>query len=466
MVLKNIEGSEDCLFLNVYTQHLPTNTSSTSLKPVMVWIHGGGFETGSSNTDLYGPDFLMTEDIVLVTLNYRLGILGFLRFEDPSLGVSGNAGLKDMVMALKWVQKNIQNFSGDPNNVTIFGESAGGAAVHYLVLSPLAKGLFHKAIAQSGSALNVFSRGKNTISSYLGSALEMSSVNEKEIFNCLKNMSVEKLFEVSEKVLEICDKINNSGEKRPYGPVIEDPSKGAFLTEDPLDIIKSGNYNQIPLIFGYTTREGMLIEMMIKPRKPSIPRDFERIVPYTLEVERGSEARKNIADKIKQFYYGEPGSESLLDNFYLLHTDNHFLRDIMFATEHHSLTSKFPVYLYRMSIETKLNLFKTIGNIKAPGVSHGDDIGYLFKSKMTPKLEPGSLEALSVRRFVKYWTNFAKCGNPNSEDILDAPEWKPVKKDQLNLIDIGERISTDVNPEPERMKFWKEIFSIKPSYIV
>lgn len=106
----------------------------------MVWIHGGAFTHGSGNTDLYGPEFLLTEDIVLVTINYRVGILGFLNFEDTKLSVPGNAGLKDMVQALKWVQKNIDKFSGNPKNVTIFGESAGGSSVHFLMLSPLGKG--------------------------------------------------------------------------------------------------------------------------------------------------------------------------------------------------------------------------------------------------------------------------------------------------------------------------------------
>jgi carboxylesterase type B len=106
----------------------------------MFWIHGGKYKTGSNTSKRYGPEFLLTEDIVLVTINYRLGIFGFLNFEDASLGVPANTGLKDMVMALKWVQKNISKFSGDPNNVTIFGQSAGATSVHYLVLSPLTAG--------------------------------------------------------------------------------------------------------------------------------------------------------------------------------------------------------------------------------------------------------------------------------------------------------------------------------------
>ncbi|KRT86285.1 hydrolase [Oryctes borbonicus] len=136
---KGVVGSEDCLFLNVYTPKLPE--IGAPLKPTMVWIHGGGFVWGSNNSQMYGPEFLITEDVVIVAINYRLGVLGFLSLEDPDLEVTGNAGCKDMVMALKWVQGNIKHFGGNPENVTIFGQSAGGVAVHLLVLSPMAKEL-------------------------------------------------------------------------------------------------------------------------------------------------------------------------------------------------------------------------------------------------------------------------------------------------------------------------------------
>lgn len=157
---------EDCLNLNVYTKSLTQNL------PVMVWIHGGSFSGGNGHTFTYGPDHLVDEDVMFVTINYRLGALGFLSTEDSN--APGNYGMKDMIKALQWVRKNIAAFGGDPNNVTIFGESAGGAAVHCkslsdyipkkklttsssfpdLILSPTARGTFHKAISQSGSALN------------------------------------------------------------------------------------------------------------------------------------------------------------------------------------------------------------------------------------------------------------------------------------------------------------------------
>lgn len=115
-------------------------------------VHGGGFQFGNGNAFLYGPDYLIPENIILVTLNYRLGALGFLN--SGTSDAPGNAGLKDQVLALKWVRDNIANFGGDPNEVTIGGQSAGSASVHLLLLSPLAQGLFKRAIAQSGVALN------------------------------------------------------------------------------------------------------------------------------------------------------------------------------------------------------------------------------------------------------------------------------------------------------------------------
>jgi bile salt-stimulated lipase len=156
-------GTEDCLILNVYT---PLNKPNRLL-PVMIFIHGGGFFQRSASPAIYGPEYLIKKDVILVTINYRLNVQGFL-----CLGIKeapGNAGLKDQVAALKWVQRNVRAFGGDPDNVTLFGESAGGSSVSYHVLSPMSKGLFHKAIIQSGSSLCSWSTQYNPV--YLASLL-------------------------------------------------------------------------------------------------------------------------------------------------------------------------------------------------------------------------------------------------------------------------------------------------------
>ncbi|KAK0169506.1 hypothetical protein PV327_011530 [Microctonus hyperodae] len=167
----------------------------------MVWIHGGGFVMGSGDDDIFGPDYLIENDVVLVTINYRLGILGFLNVEDEE--APGNQGLKDQVEALKWIQQNIAQFGGDPNNVTIFGESAGAASVHYLTLSPLAQGLFHKAIIQSGVALNPWASSPKPLMESvekLAAVLEKDISNVKEFVNYLRTLDAHCLVEAVEKI--------------------------------------------------------------------------------------------------------------------------------------------------------------------------------------------------------------------------------------------------------------------------
>lgn len=157
---------------------------------------------GSNSSKRFNPKFLMMEDIVFVTTNYRLGILGFLKLNDLSLGVPGNAGLKDQLLALKWIQKNITKFGGDPNNVTIYGESAGAASVNYHVISPASKGLFHKAIMQSGSVLNPWPHLRPN-SLEVMKFVKDDCKNEAEILEALMNASVEKLIDAQCKLSEV-----------------------------------------------------------------------------------------------------------------------------------------------------------------------------------------------------------------------------------------------------------------------
>lgn len=180
MILENFKGNEDCLFLNVYTPKLPDSQTNPML-PVLFWIHGGGFQFGNGNAFLYGPDYLLPENIILVTINYRLGALGFM-----NAGIAeapGNQGLKDQVLALRWVQENIDKFGGDSNAVTIAGQSAGSASVHYLLMSPLTKGLFKRAIAQSGVALNpwAYTDIPHERAALLGKALNFQSNNTEKL---------------------------------------------------------------------------------------------------------------------------------------------------------------------------------------------------------------------------------------------------------------------------------------------
>lgn len=181
--------SEDCLYLNVFTKNLPSETHK-SLKPVIAYIHGGSFQLGSASD--HEPHFLMERDVVLVTINYRLGAFGFL-----SLGtrdVPGNAGFKDQAMALKWIKKNISKFGGDPSSVTLMGNSAGAYAVTAHMVSPLSQGLFHRVVAMSGSITYQRKLENNYLSlaQKLAEKLNCTTNNIDEMLTCLRDVSLRK----------------------------------------------------------------------------------------------------------------------------------------------------------------------------------------------------------------------------------------------------------------------------------
>ncbi|KAF5298222.1 hypothetical protein FQA39_LY02646 [Lamprigera yunnana] len=444
----NVIGAEDCLFLNVYTPKL-----TGPLKPVMFWIHGGGYTVGSGNPDLCSPDFLIHEDVVIVTINYRLGVLGFLSLNDPDLNVPGNAGLKDQVMALKWVRANIDKFRGDPNNITIFGESVGGGSVHFLMMSPLSKGLFHKAIIQSGSCIGNRGRGQYS-TPLITEALGLTDSSDKNILKLLQNMPLEKIFEIQEQVPDH----HYVSAMRPFGVVVERyENEDTFLSREPMDIIKSGQYHDVPLMIGFTSREGYFAR--IKYNTVEVD-DFEKEIMFNYKTVKGSELSLKIARKIKEFFYGDEditSSDSL--SFAMLQGDNMFVRPVYNTVRLHTKSSKHPIYFFRVSINSKLNIFKRFFRINEEGVCHGDDLGYLFRTVITPKIKPRSVEENGMKVFTKYWSTFAKTGNPNPSEkqpFINV-EWKPVEENKINFVDIGENITVGINPEESRMAFWDEV---------
>ncbi|KAK4885073.1 hypothetical protein RN001_001344 [Aquatica leii] len=457
IVFNITSGSEDCLFLNVYTKKLPDKEKL--FKPVMVWIHGGAFIMGSGNSSLHGPEFFLTKDIVLVTINYRVGLLGFLNFEDPSLEIPGNMGLKDQVLALKWVNENIAHFNGDSSNVTVFGLSAGAASAHYLLLSPLAKGLFHKCIMQSGCVYSWWAKGHRSLP-YLSKTLETSITSEKDAFNIVQNMPVEELINIQKKIPEKCA----PSFKRCIGPVVEYKSENAFLTEEPDIIIKSGNYNHVPIIIGFTSREGMVYDFYMNEVKEHghTIQNFESLIPYTISTSAKNECIKLMADKIRTFYYGnQKSSEENKNQFYLLHGDVGVVWPTYVTIEKHNSTSKSLIFLYEMSVDSTLSFVKKFFKIDTPGVAHSDDLSYFFNSTVTPKIIPNSVEDKIIKTCVTLWTNFAKYGNPNSpiKDSLINIHWKPTEKNNLHFLDIGENITVGINPEENRINFWKQLES-------
>lgn len=257
-------GEEDCLFLNVYLKDFPKDNETL---PVMMYIHGGAFKGGSGDFMIAGPEYLIQENVILVTINYRLGPLGFLSLDMKE--APGNAGLQDQILALKWINRNIEGFGGDPKRVTIFGQSAGAVSTDALMLSMTAKGLFQRVISQSGSILNPWATISNPVQQAfrLGYDMGFKGNSTVDLLKFLKDATVRNIMEKSNEMDAPYTERNMMSIY--FAPVVEqkfscDVKKDGFcqvpvLTKHPLEILRSGKYNNVPYIGGYNSGEGILL---------------------------------------------------------------------------------------------------------------------------------------------------------------------------------------------------------------
>jgi para-nitrobenzyl esterase len=381
-------GSEDCLTLNVYT---PASAKESSKLPVMFWIHGGGYSGGGSSEPRHNGDFMPQKGVVLVTINYRLGVFGFLALPELATeqgGASGNYGLMDMVAALGWVKKNIAAFGGDPNNVTIFGESAGSFAVSTLMAVPSAQGLFHKAIGESGGALASGPLSMET--------LAVRGPKEEEWMKDTGAKSISELRAIpTDKILAAAGKKGMVG----FGPVID----GKFISEPIIDTYLAGKQAKVPLIAGFNRDEGFFLSMGMTADKWK------------------AMGKERFPDKTDQFFKLYPGA-----------TDTEAARSasdfggdsfIAYGTwkwmEINRKTGNPTIYRYKLDLAAPPSKFH-----QGSFAFHSDDIEYIFGTLDT---RPGSVWRPEDRKLseqmMSYWTNFAKKGDPNGEGLPTWPKY-------------------------------------------
>lgn len=403
---QTLDGSEDCLFLNVYTRSLHPHAKI----PVMVYIHGGAYMSGSGDDETYGPEFLLQHDVILVTMNYRLEVLGFLSLDTPE--VPGNAGMKDQVFALRWVKENIAKFGGDPDNVTIFGESAGSGAVTLHMLSPMSKGLFHKVIAQSGVAIQDWSiaRGTKERAFRIAKVLGKDITDTQELLQYLRSVPATDLAKMTYKTRTQDEK--SRGLPMYFVPNVEKKFDNieAFLTVEPINALLSTPINKVPLIVGYNSAEGLLmLEDQLK-KAERFNDNSTYLVPRELVPKLTENQMKDFGKRIMRFYTGDKGmgndtAQGIVD----MNTDCHFAYNThRFAHFYSSLQGC--VYMYRFDYNTELNILKSLlGLTDMPGACHADDLFYLFYNGLNKDIYH-SQERLRriVWELTKLWTNFAK----------------------------------------------------------
>ena len=393
---------EDCLTVNVYT---PVELSASAL-PVMVFIHGGGFRDGSGSPFIYGPKYLVKHGVILVTFNYRLEILGFL-----CLGIKeapGNVGLKDQVQALKWVKRNIRAFGGDPDNVTIFGESAGSASVLYHLLSPMSKGLFNKAIMQSGSALGYWALQFEPLktASLLAKQMGHTTTDPKEIYNIFNNMTAEELltYRVPRKDGDVVISENL------FVPCIEKKIHRVkpFLSDSPYNLITKGKYNKVPVIIGFNDAEGLYFAG--KENDTTLPKiDFYKALPRDLIFPSDDEKVKT-ANRLNELYMGGEKitkEKSSLLKLARFEGDAAITYPVVATMDLFLKSLNQPVYAYKFGYDGILNFAKIMfGFRKTPGATHADELFYLFSTLTLPAFT----EVRFIDKFTTLWTNFAKYG--------------------------------------------------------
>lgn len=472
-------GGDDCLTLNVYT---PDLTPAKPL-PVMVWIHGGGFVCGSGSTEYYGPDFVVEKDVILVTVNYRLDVFGFLSFKDPEIGIPGNAGLKDQSMALKWVKENISYFGGDSDNITLSGESAGSASTHYQMVSPLSKGLFNRAILMSATSLCGWAyRQPNGVNYEEELAKKLGwdgTGGEKEIYRVIASTEPAKIAEISLNQLLVRDKdvVFGTALFAPFLPVVEPyKSRLCFLPKTPFELGREAWSKDLDIIIGGVSDEGIMFwEFVEEAHMATLRNNPEFFLPLKVRQKTSDVTKLQTKAKIlKEAYYGE--QEPTMENgpiFLDYQSEKLFWHDITRTLKQRFYfggKGKNYVYHLKADADPGLELHVLWRNLcKVPhlkGFNHGDELPLVFKGFYNKKLTPESPIYLTFVRYFNTLINFVKTGDPNHES-LDGVKWKETTKDDTELLSLnidGDKVSFGVVPISDKLKAWDAVYDEEDLY--
>ncbi|GAB4023784.1 carboxylesterase/lipase family protein [Spirosoma koreense] len=409
--------SEDCLYLNVWTGA----KAATEKRPVIVYIPGGGFRSGGGACPIYDGEAMAKKGVVFVTINYRLGVFGFLAHpelsQESGYNASGNYALLDMIAALKWVQKNIAALGGDPKKITLAGQSAGAAAVSFLTASPLTKGLFQRAIAESGGSFVVSpTRPKLTLPSaeqqgvVFAKALNTNSIAE------LRARPADELLKAT-------------------GGLSAPITDGYVVPESIYAIYAKGHQNDIPLIVGWNEDD----KVMGTPAKADVFRE---------------QAKKRFGDKTDAFlalYPAQTDAEAAQSQGSVNRDESFGIQDYTWARLQ-AKTGKAPVFVYNFNRKLPANTPET-----QFGAFHSGEIAYAYDNlhKLHRPWEPEDRYLADVMS--SYWVNFAKTGTPNGAKLPNWPAYQPATE---NVIMLDKTIQSRPLPTKSQLTFWERYYGV------
>jgi para-nitrobenzyl esterase len=438
--------SEDCLFLNVWTPALGADQKL----PVMVWIHGGAFYVGSGALALFNGEYLASRGVAVVTINYRLGRLGFLAHPEltKQFGFSGNYGLLDQIAALQWVARNIAAFGGDPACVTIFGQSAGSISGSLLMASPLAKGLFHRVIGQSGALFGPAAESCNT-----GDSLQSLAAAERtgvEFVHGLGARSLADLRARPARGIQLSHRRGGTGSGVNNNP--SDPARGVFdtnwpildgylLPESPFDLFARGKQIDVPLLSGVVANEGATM--------PSVDglHAFE------------AQARADFgegADRFLQLYSAGSDSQARDASRTAFSYRNFYWQNFCW-TRLQARTGTAPIYAYEFTHVPPIPARAAYDENATEkfGAFHGSEIPYIFRTFSVRDWPWTEADAALSDAILSYWLNFARAGDPNAAGL---PHWPRYERPAEMTMEFGDTVKARPIRNLPRLEFWDAFY--------
>jgi para-nitrobenzyl esterase len=418
--------NEDCLYLNVWT---PAKKTDEKI-PVIYWIHGGGYSGGSSSTPMYDGTGFAKKGVILVSVAYRLGPFGFLAHPEltrESGYGSGTYGIQDMIAGLKWVKANIARFGGDPSNVTIFGHSAGGAAISLLAASPATKGLFHRAICMSGGSFTPLQTSKQTGIGLGIPALKLAESTGEEFFKELGVADIKAARALSAE--DIQNKLTGGMGGMRFRPVAD----GHIIPDDLYTLYEAGRFNDTPILLGHTSDE-----MGSFGRTQNMtPEEFEK----EIKSQYGSHA-----DAILSAYPHSTDIEATKASKDI-RNDSSFCWNTWTWSRLQSRKGKGKAFQY---------YFDYHPGSPDGGSGHGSDVPHAFQTLGGPMGEPEQEDLKLSDMISSYWVNFARSGDPNSPDL---PEWPAFAEDYQKVMVFDTAPSARPLPNLDRLKVFDAYFS-------
>ncbi|KAM3955217.1 juvenile hormone esterase [Aphomia sociella] len=435
--------NEDCLVLNIYSPSVATNTTL----PVIVFLHGGGFGIGSGSPSFYGPQYLVSHGIVVVTVNYRLNAYGFLNLGTED--APGNAGLKDIRAALRWIKENIIGFDGDPDNVTVMGQGSGGTAAIYLTLSDSTKGLFNRIISESGTLFSPGSFDPKPLktASQVAKSLGVNTLDPEKLLKIYAETEIKKVEEAISKQMH---------SQSVFAPSVEAifENEEPFLTDTPYNIIVNKKFNPVPAIFGLNTVEGLTSTLDYN----TITSQIDRIKneDYTALDQRSfiipKEDLEEFRETLRETYFSDITSdETIIGGIINLNTDFSYVGPMSLLSELYTNHSGLPVYEFVFNYTGGRNIGRMLTNSSMMVTTNQDELFYVFELERLP-LPMDEDDARMVTFMTIMWTNFARYGNPTPEP--GNGEWLP----------YPHQLAISLEPQyvapltPDRAYFWRSLY--------